>query len=162
MPYISPPPFTPGAILTAAQLNILSDDIEYINSVTDYINVPFSTYTYGLLGIQNMEDASWVIRHRHRYLHYYLVLDSGTITNTPHVLHLDINWGAGWRTGYSAGGVVGSPPNTVAGYVDLEGNDVSGTPITVADGDFMQIRWSANCDGLATAYYFAESSFTTL
>lgn len=154
MPYVVPPTFVTGNVLTASSLNILSDDIEYINSLSDYVNLPLSAYKYGVSGIETMSNAYWTFVHRHRYLHYYLVVESGTITTDPHQLHLDINFGSGWTTIQTVGaGPIG--PSTIAGYVDLN-------PFSVPDNAKMQVRWDTNIDGQATNYYFLESSFTTL
>jgi len=151
VPYTAPPTFSTGAILTAAQLNILSDDIEHINSLTDFINLPFSTYTYGIGGVQSMSEVYWVIRHRHRYLHYYLTVDTSTITAN---LHLDVNWGSGWNTVFSTASGLAAP-STITGYADLNS-------LGIPTGSFMQVRWDALCNGLSTNRYFAESSFTSI
>jgi hypothetical protein len=39
LPYTTPPTFTAGTVLTAADLNILSDDIEYHNGLLDGISL---------------------------------------------------------------------------------------------------------------------------
>jgi len=164
MPYVAVPTFTTGEVLTAGKLNILSDDLEHINSVTDYVNLAFSAYTYGLDGTQDMEEHYWVLRHRHRYLHYYLSIDSGSIV-AP--LHLDIAWQPlsnglpDWRNAFRTSSSLSSV-TTKSSYVDLEGNDADGIPITIPDNAFVQIRWDASCTGRATARYFLESSFTSL
>lgn len=163
MPFTTPPTFTSGAILQASQLNILSDDIAFINSLTDYVNPSGSTYQYGVGGTEWMGNHSGFIRHRNRYLHYYLVLESGSITNTPHVLHLVVDWGGGPRDIWSAGVVLNAPPvQTIAGYVDLQGNDLSSVALNIPLGAILQIRWEANCAGLARNYYFLESDYTSL
>lgn len=167
MPYSPPPTFVAGTTITAANLNILSEDIAFINGLSDYVNPSQATYTYALSGTQSMAENSWFTVHRNRYLHYYLVLEAGSITNTPHVLHMVLDWGAGPRDVWSAG-VVLNAPYTVApgvhGYlpIDLQGNDLSSVPLNIPLGSLLQIWWDANTTGRATAYYFIESDFTTL
>lgn len=151
MPYTTPPTFSTGQILTASQLNVLSGDIEYLNSITDYINVPFSKYVYGLSGTQSMSEAKWIFRHRHQYLHYYLTIDTDDV-DAP--LTIKINWGAGVNTIFSQSSSLTSP-QTYAGYVDL-------TPYSVPDGALMEVYWDTLCQGLSTAHYFFESSFTSI
>lgn len=157
MPFIAPPTFSSGQILTASQLNVLSDDIEFLNSITDYINVPFSKYVYGLIGTQSMSEAKWLFRHRGRYLHYYLTLDTGDV-DAP--LTIKVNWGAGVFTVFSQSSSLTSP-QTIAGYVDLD-TVLAGLGTAVPMGAFMEVYWDTFAQGLATAHYFFESSFTVI
>jgi hypothetical protein len=46
MPYTTPPTFVDGQIVSAAQLNILSDDIEFLNGVMAGPNIPFQSITW--------------------------------------------------------------------------------------------------------------------
>ena len=158
MAYTSPPTFSSGATLTSSQLNILAADIEYINGLTDYINLPFGVYTYAIGGAQSMAEQEWFIRHRHQYLHYYLTIDESTITAN---LHLDVNWAGTWRTvkSYSSGLAAGAVKDD---KVDLTGNDTGGSPLNIPNGALMRVRWDAVANGRATARYILESAFATI
>lgn len=74
MPYTTPPTFVNGQIVSAAQLNILSDDIEFLNGIMAGPNIPFQSITWDT----NSGEHTWYVRHRHRYLHY-----SFSITSDP-------------------------------------------------------------------------------
>jgi len=149
--YVSPPTFVTGNILHAGHLNILADDIEYINSLTDFINIPFFQYVYGVGGAQDMTTQKWMLRHRHRYLHYWFTIDTENITNQLYI-YADI--GGGPIVIYThVGGQ--EAPLTVAGYIDLN-------PFGFASLAWMSVYWGGVAEGLATNHYFFESSFTSL
>jgi hypothetical protein len=66
MPYVTPPTFVDDAVLSAAQLNILSADVEYLYGLVQGSNIPFAANSKnGDL----TSDVKWIIRHRHQYLH---------------------------------------------------------------------------------------------
>ena len=64
MAYQTPPTFVTGGILSAAQLNILSDDIEYLNGFSVSSNPAMTSVHLDVDG-----DAFFVIKHTQRYLH---------------------------------------------------------------------------------------------
>ena len=66
MPYTTPPTFVNGQIVSAAQLNILSDDIEFLNGVIAGPNIAFQSITWDT----NSGEHTWYVRHRHQYLHF--------------------------------------------------------------------------------------------
>lgn len=76
MAYTTPPTFT-STTLSASQLNILSDDIEYLYGMITGVNLPVAS-----LRIVNDNYTStnnqWLVRHAHRYLHYKVRLVGGT------------------------------------------------------------------------------------
>lgn len=72
MPYTTPPTFVNGQIVSAAQLNILSDDIEFLNGVMAGPNIPFQSVTWDT----NSGEHTWYMRYRHRYLHYSFQISS--------------------------------------------------------------------------------------
>jgi hypothetical protein len=67
MAYTTPPTFATGAILTAAQLNILSANIEWFYGLTEYINSPFVTQE---------TPKIYYMRRKHRYLHWRIVISN--------------------------------------------------------------------------------------
>ena len=64
MAYTTPPTFNTGDILSATQLNILSDDIEYLNGF-----VVGSSPAMVSVNLANDGDVYFIIRHTQRYLH---------------------------------------------------------------------------------------------
>lgn len=65
MPYQTPPTFTTGAALSAAQLNILSDNQEYFYGFVVGQNPAMTATRLAADGTVNM-----IIRHTQRYLHF--------------------------------------------------------------------------------------------
>jgi hypothetical protein len=65
MAYVTPPTFVDGNVLSATQLNILSDDIEYLHGIADAHNFGFA-----MRGGAASTTFDYYIRHKHRYLHY--------------------------------------------------------------------------------------------
>ena len=68
MPYSTIPTLSDGTILTAAHLNLLADNANYLNSLGGVPNLPFSHVATSTGG-----TMYWHIRHRHRYL--YVLVD---------------------------------------------------------------------------------------
>ncbi len=64
MPYQAVPTFVNGNILSASQLNILSNNIEYLNGFTVSSSQAMTSVRLGQDG-----DAYFLIKHTHRYLH---------------------------------------------------------------------------------------------
>lgn len=109
MAYQTPPTFSSGAILTAAQLTILSDDLEFLYGLTaSGINAPFASLrvTANLTSTNNQ----WLIRNLHRYLHYKARL----LANDNNDLDIFYN---GVRVYHD--GTARSATYTYSGYVDL-------------------------------------------
>lgn len=154
MSWVTPGTFTNGAALTAANLNLLRDDIIYLNGLTDYINTPFFQYTYGVGGDQAMSEYRWRFHHRFQYLHYYLSIDAAP--GIDPTLFLYGNWGSGDTVllSVSDGGLLENG-DVLLGAIDL-------TSHSIAVNTWMTVWWSANCNGLATARYLLESSVGTI
>lgn len=77
MAWTTPPTFVDGAVLSAAQLNILSDDLEYLAGYVAGGN-PAVTSTVCLVsdgGPTPRNDVFHLLRHLHRYLHVRVVAD---------------------------------------------------------------------------------------
>lgn len=148
MAYTTPPTFADGNILTAAQLNILSDDIEHLYGLLSGVNVPFSSQTLTGSG----DTRKWIFRHQARYLHYKFRLTSGTSDE------LDIRVGAGEDIEYTDA-TNRSAPYEWTGYIDMEA--------TVADpalGDFYAVfvEFDFASAGDFIVDYLLESDATTL
>ena len=63
MAWTTPPTFVNGAVLSASQLNILSDDLEYLAGFVTGANPAITAVQLAADG-----DAFALIRHMHRYL----------------------------------------------------------------------------------------------
>ena len=69
MPFTSIPTRADGDILSAAHLNLLSDNQEYLFGLTQAANIPFNSYS-GVHSVMNSTHALWYLRHRLRYFHF--------------------------------------------------------------------------------------------
>lgn len=150
MAWTSPPTFADGNILTANQLNILSDDIEYLYGLGDVLNVPFCSKRYeGSSPFQNV--ARWRIRKKYRYLHYSFTLSAGYI-NPDFRLYYDVN-----KIFEITSPSTLSTLQTWSGYVDLNG-------LSLTTGTWYLIYWygDPSSNNSSIANYLIESSGTTL
>lgn len=148
MAYTTPPTFADNAILTAAQLNILSDNIEFLYSLISGVNIPFSSQT--LSGSGN--TRKWVFRHAARYLHYKFRLTSGTSDE------LDIRLGAADTVEFTDATNRGAPYEWT-GYLDLAAtteDPAVGSTYSV----FIEFDFASAGDFIVD--YFLESDSTTL
>jgi hypothetical protein len=84
MPYTTPPTFADDDVLSAAQLNILSDNIEYLYGLSASANIPFPS-TGGASGV----NATFFIRHRSRYLYVRNRRDHGADPGAGFQLTID-------------------------------------------------------------------------
>ena len=73
MAWTNPPTFADGDVLSAAQLNILSNNTEYLKGISDAPNAPFATVT----AVGSTTTDFW-LRHTHDHLHYKFVIENGT------------------------------------------------------------------------------------
>lgn len=108
MPFVTPPTFTDGNILTATQLNTLSDNQEYLYGIATQTNAPFYGHSFGVNN-ESSEDFSWSIRHKYNTFIYDMRVDLGTID------HATIKMGG--ITIVSVGNA--NNPHTYSGTVDL-------------------------------------------
>ena len=77
MAWTTPPTFVDGAILSAAQLNILSADLEYLYALLQAPQ-PAASTLYANRDL-NSTNNSWRIRYKNRYLHYRATVAAGTV-----------------------------------------------------------------------------------
>lgn len=69
MAWVSPPTFADAAVLSATQLNTLSDDLTYLYGISQSINAPvLSMYSAGLS--LTSSNNLWYFRYQLPYLHY--------------------------------------------------------------------------------------------
>lgn len=83
MAWQTPPTFT-ASVLSAAQLNIISDDLEFLYGLAGTVNIPFVNVTADPRALQ---PVKFQIRHRAAYLNLYVawVIDAGWVD------HLDVS-----------------------------------------------------------------------
>lgn len=147
MAWIAPPTFVNGAVLSAAQLNILSGDLEYLKGLASTVNVPFIQIS----GENDIEAARPYIRHRARYLHIYLSFDlhitsvSGTLETQYNSLSVSI-----YNT-FAAGGV-----NPFAAYINID-LDAAPGPFTV--GTWYPIVFVSTTSGGGYDYIYIQRVF---
>lgn len=77
MAWSSPPTFVDANVLSATQLNILSDNLAFLWGV---LQAPQSTFPSHFFN-QNLtvNNNGWAFRYRHRYFHYRVRITDGTI-----------------------------------------------------------------------------------
>jgi hypothetical protein len=148
MAYTSPPTFVNGNILTASQLNLLADDVQFLAGIAGRINIPFQSI---ISGAGSGIDAVWQIRHTHRYLLYYITQNAST-SDQMKIRYdgTEIYSDTGDR----------AAPYLWSGYVDL---DSSPGGLTV--GDWYQIDLDIvqkTGSGVTQVIYLLESPNTSL
>lgn len=74
MAWTTPPTFGSGNVLSAAQLNILSDDMEYLKGF-----VAGSNPGCPAIALANSGNIYYLIRHLHRYLHIKVTNTGGDL-----------------------------------------------------------------------------------
>jgi hypothetical protein len=65
MPWTPPPTFSTGQVLTATDLNILSEDVDFLKGRGDAPSLPFLTPTLDVAG-----NMYLMLYHKYRYIHY--------------------------------------------------------------------------------------------
>jgi len=69
MAWQTPPTFTDTDVLSAAQLNIIRDDLQYLRGLSSTVNIPFPAVG---LDVRLLHPAYWQIRHRAKFLNLYI------------------------------------------------------------------------------------------
>lgn len=145
MPWTANPSFSDGTVGSAASMNILSDNIEYIWSLISGINVPFCGEQ-----ITTGTSRPYSFRRQGRYLHYKFRLLSGDSDETD--IRID-----GFNE--DGDGTNRASPYTWTGYIDL-----TTTTSAPAVNDFYEVTvgFTPNPTGTFHVDYFIESDSTTL
>ena len=105
MPFTSIPTLTDGSVLSAATLNQLSANQEFLYGQSRQANNAFISYRK-FTELINVDDVYWTITHRLRYLHYK--------ANSQEAATYLIKYGPHTIVPLTA------PTLGVAGYFDLE------------------------------------------
>lgn len=75
MPWVIPPTFADGEILTATKLNQLADAVRFLNGVGGVPSVGINSYAEGPAGGPGSHTGYYEVRHRYRYLKVYFWSD---------------------------------------------------------------------------------------
>ena len=141
MSWTTPPTFVTSSPASAAQLNILSDDLEHLQGVAAGPNAPFQSVVF-----TNSGTATYHLRYRYPYLHYsYTVsVDPGDDVN------IKVN-----GTSKVHDGAPGEA--TVTGYVDL-------TSMSLTPGSWypVTVEWAKDANSVLTVHYLVTANVTTL
>ena len=141
MAWTTPPTFVDAAVASAANLNILSDDLEHLQGVAAGPNAPFQSYVFSTSG-----TATYHLRYRYPYLHYsYTVsVDPGDDVN------IKVN-----GTSKVHDGAPGEA--TVTSYVDL-------TSMGLTPGSWYAVlfEWAKDANSVCTVHYLVTANTTTL
>lgn len=101
------PTLADGNLLSAAHLNTLSNNQEYLYSLSNAANAPFNSWAAETSDVDN-GDAEWVIRHRLPYYHYRIVVEDGSNIDYIRVFYNGVKIAA-----------TEGPTGVFAGYYDL-------------------------------------------
>lgn len=141
-----PPSFADGDILSAANLNIISQNLEFFWGLVSGVNVPFT----GEKMTGSGASRPWTGRRVGRYLHYKCELVNGVSDELD--IRIDGNHEAGDGTNRSA-------PYEWSGYIDL-----SATTSAPAIGAFYEVivEFDFTSGNDFRVVYLIESDSTTL
>ena len=141
MAWTTPPTFVDAAVASAANLNILSDDLEHLQGVAAGPNAPFQSYVFSTSG-----TATYHLRYRYPYLHY-----SYTVSVDPgDDVKIKVN-----GTTKVSDGLPGEA--TVTSYVDL-------TSMGLTPGSWYAVlfEWAKDANSVCTVHYLVTANTTTL
>lgn len=147
MAYQTPPTFSTGNVLSAANLNILSDNLEFFWSLMSGVNIPFSGQTLTAAG----NSRVWTFRRVARYLHYKILLDVGDSDE----LYIRVNGNREYSDASNH-----SADHLWEGYIDLQA--ITSVPAVGTFYDvYVEIAFSGSPNELQIIYLI-ESDSTTL
>jgi hypothetical protein len=141
MAWTTPPTFVTSNAASAAQLNILSDDLEFLQGVAAGPNAPFQSVVFTTSG-----TATYHLRYRYPYLHY-----SYTVSVDPgDDVKIKVN-----GTTKVSDGAPGEA--TVTSYVDL-------TSMSLTTGTWYPVtfEWAKDANSVCTVHYLVTSNATSL
>lgn len=143
-----PPVFGSGDILSSANLNIISENLEFFWGLVSGINIPFSGQT--LSGSGN--SRTWTFRHVARYLHYKIVLNGGTSDE----LYIRVNGNREYSDATNHGSVY-----TWQSYIDL--NAITSPPTVGTFYDtYIEMAFAGGGGSDLQIIYLVESDAVSL
>lgn len=150
MPYTTLPTFADGDVLTAADLNLLADNIEHLWGLVSGVNVPFSSDSIAGSSGTLVTSRNYALRYQARYLHYKIRATSGE-TESLEIL-IDEAQEFVDLTDRTA-------PYEWAGYIDLQS---IGSPPTLGQWLSVRVPIDWNVGGSAVLDYLLQSDETSL
>lgn len=138
MAYTTPPTFSDASILTASQLNTLSDDIEFLYGVVQSPQVPFRRHS---LSLQGSVQQFYRVRHRSRYLNLRIeyIVDNAWGTHLEWALDVTTSAGSNANADSDDGNYTSTSTATDNITVDIDG--LSNPP---TDGEWYLVTVEAN------------------
>ena len=138
--WVAPPTFVDTNVLSAAQLNVISDDLVYLHGLSSTVNIPFMPISIDLRNI----NTWWSIRNKSQYLNLYIQYN----VDAAWVDHLSwvVKYGA-WTLA-SVDPIVYASPSYVTFDLDALGPAVIGTwydiqiNVTMHNADHSQAGYS--------------------
>ena len=142
MAWTTPPTFVTSNPNSAAQLNILSDDLEFLQGIADAPNAPFQS-----LVVTADVDTTYHIRYEGDVYFHYKYIISGS---NGDAVDITLNGSNIYSDGVSSTG-------TYAGYVDI-------TSLGLTAGTWYPIvfEWNGNPGSTCTVWYLLLANSTTL
>ena len=142
MAWTTPPTFVTSNAFSAAQLNILSDDLEFLQGVADAPNAPFQS-----LVVTADVDTTYHIRYEGDVYFHYKYIISGS---NGDAVDITLNGSNIYSDGVSSTG-------TYAGYVDI-------TSLGLTAGTWYPIvfEWNGNPGSTCTVWYLLLANATAL
>ena len=140
MAWTTPPTFVDGNKLSAAELNKLSSNLEYLKGTVDGPNTPFPSVTSS----SDINIDFW-IRHKLRYCHYKATVETGV---TSDALEINIYDSAGsLALAVVNEGTNHAGPYTYEGYADANA-------LTVGTWYRIDVRFALDGAGGGNNLYF--------
>lgn len=138
MAFTTPPTFSDGALLTASQLNILSDDLEHLYGIVQAPQVPFRKLN---LNLQGSVSQYYYVRHRSKYLNLKIeyVVDNSWGTHIEWGLDVTTAAGANANADSDDGNYTSTSTATDTIAVDIDG--LTNAP---TDGEWYLVTVEAN------------------
>lgn len=150
MPYTTNPTWSDGDILSAADLTVLADNIEYLHGLVSGIQPAFvSDVVAGSSGVLT-SSRNYAVRYRARYLLYKVRVIGGETEQFEIIIN---------EVQEVVDTVDRAAPYTFEGYIDLTGIT---TPPTLLDFLTVRVAIDWNVGGSAVLDYFYQSDATSL
>lgn len=148
MPFFNPPNFQSGAILTAAQMNILTEDTNHFFNSSEYIHPPFNSQA---IGLDSNNSSDHYARRKYQYLHWKMTIPAGG-SYTQVIVKVNNNNVVTINSGLTG-------PATIAGSHNFNSN-AYGT--SVGNWYHIETNSSGFSGNAGTIWYFLESDASSL
>jgi hypothetical protein len=149
MAWTTPPTFTAGAVLSAAQMNIISQDLQHLFDTIGQVNTSFNQQDFAD-GTTSEQTFEFNQLHRAQYFHWNISIGGGLHDE----LRISYN---GTEIFTDLGARAG--PYTWQGHVDLDANP-GGLTIGAFYTVVVTFRWTNSANN-GTINFLGESGSTT-